>query len=77
MQLLEKNPANRLGARGGIEEVLAHPWLAELDHDKILSKRVAAPVLPQLSDDILDVSQFDSTFTQEAATISVVPVAKM
>lgn len=25
-KLLEKDPANRLGTNGGIEEILAHPW---------------------------------------------------
>lgn len=48
-RLLEKNPANRLGSRGGLEEVLTHPWLAELDHEKIMDKRVEAPVRPELS----------------------------
>ena len=46
LQLLEKNPANRLGSRSGLEEVLAHPWFAELDHEKILDKRVEAPMKP-------------------------------
>lgn len=45
-RLLEKNPANRLGSRGGLEEVLSHPWFAELDHEKILDKRVEAPMKP-------------------------------
>jgi len=36
-RLLEKNPANRLGTKGGIEEVLAHPWFAEEDVEKILA----------------------------------------
>jgi len=46
---LEKQPANRLGTRGGLEEVLAHPWFAELDHEKILDRRIEAPVRPQLT----------------------------
>lgn len=62
-KLLDKNPANRLGTKGGLAEVLAHPWFAELDHEKILAKRVEAPVRPQLSSNVFDVSQFDSTFT--------------
>ena len=77
LQLLEKNPANRLGSRSGLEEVLAHPWFAELDHEKILDKRVEAPMKPQLSADIFDVSNFDQTFTSEDATVSMVPAGKM
>ena len=43
--MLEKNPAIRLGTRGGLEEVLAHPWFAELDHEKMLDKCIEAPVI--------------------------------
>ena len=57
--------------------MLAHPWFAELDHEQILDKRIAAPMTPTLSQNILDVSNFDSTFTQEAAMVSVVPVGKL
>ena len=62
-KLLEKTPANRLGTRGGLEEVLAHPWFAELDHEQILDRRIEAPMRPTLSANVLDVSNFDSTFT--------------
>jgi len=75
--LLEKNPANRLGARGGLEEVLGHPWFAELDHEKILDKRIEAPCRPTLSADVFDVSNFDATFTGEDALVSVVPAGKI
>ena len=57
--------------------MLAHPWFAELDHEKILAKRVEAPTRPQLSNDIFDVSQFDSTFTQEAAEVTMVEASAM
>lgn len=57
--------------------MLAHPWLSELDHEKILDKRIEAPVRPQLSQDIFDVSNFDSTFTNEDALVSVVPSGKL
>jgi len=76
-RLLEKNPANRLGSRGGLEEVLAHPWFAELDHEKIIDRRIEAPVKPTLSADVFDVSNFDSTFTTEDALVSVIPAGKM
>ena len=68
---------NRLGSRGGLEEVLQHPWFAELDHEKILDKRVEAPMKPQLTADIFDVSNFDGTFTSEDAIVSMIPAGKM
>ena len=55
-KLLNKNEADRLGTRGGIEEVLSHPWLDELDADSILEKTIEAPVKPELTADPLDVS---------------------
>jgi serum/glucocorticoid-regulated kinase 2 len=75
--LLEKNPANRLGTKGGIEEVLAHPWFAEEDVEKILAQTQQAPVKPTLSTDIFDVSNFDQTFTGEDALVSVVPAGRI
>ena len=55
-KLLDKNEATRLGTRGGIDEVLAHPWLDAIDADRILEKTIEAPVKPELSADPLDVS---------------------
>ncbi len=75
--MLEKNPANRLGTKGGIEEVLAHPWFAEEDVEKILAQTQQAPVKPTLSTDIFDVSNFDQTFTGEDALVSVVPAGRI
>jgi len=35
---LEKDPANRLGTKAGIEDILAHPWLASMDFQKLVGK---------------------------------------
>jgi len=45
--------------------------MAALDVDKILEKSIEAPVKPNLSDNMLDVSNFDAAFTGEEAIISV------
>ena len=37
-KLLAKDPANRLGSNGGIEEILGHPWFKGLDLDAIFNK---------------------------------------
>jgi hypothetical protein len=57
--------------------VLNHPWLAQLDSEKILEKSIEAPVKPQLTGDVMDVSNFDAAFTTEEATVSVIPANKM
>jgi hypothetical protein len=57
---LEKDPANRLGTREGLDEILKHPWLATLDVDLLVEKKIEPPFKPKLSADLLDVSNFDS-----------------
>jgi len=58
--LIVRRQANRFGclARGDMD-VRDHPWLAPIDADKLLKKRIAAPWVPQLKDK-LDASHFDS-----------------
>jgi serine/threonine protein kinase len=58
-KLLEKDPAGRLGTRGGLDEILQHPFFVNIDFDKLLGKEIEAPFKPKLSDDIMDVSNFD------------------
>lgn len=72
-QLLEKDPANRLGSKNGLEEILAHPWIQSIDLGKLEKKEIEAPFKPTLSKDIMDVSNFDKQFTSEEAIHSVIP----
>ena len=45
--LLQKDPKLRLGAHGDVEEILAHPWLVDIDPAKILKKEIEAPIIPE------------------------------
>ena len=45
-KLLDKSANTRLGTVGGIEAVLAHPWLDEIDAERILEKTIEAPTKP-------------------------------
>jgi len=47
--LLEKDPAKRLGTKNGIREILAHPWLGDIDTEKLLKCKIEAPFKPTLS----------------------------
>merc|ERR1719464_714875 len=76
-KLLDKNAASRLGTRGGMDEVLAHPWLDAIDAERIMEKTIEAPMKPELSKDPLDVSNFDTAFTGEEAIVSVINAGKM
>jgi len=75
--LLEKDPAKRMGTRDGIREILTHPWLSDIDHDKLLKMKIEAPFKPTLSSNALDVTNFDKTFTNEEAVVSVIQPQKM
>ena len=72
-KLLEKDPKDRLGTNGEVEEIIKHPWFAEINFDDLLNKRLEPPFKPELSEDQSDVSQFDDQFTTEEPMNSVIP----
>lgn len=60
--LLNRNPAHRLGARGDAEELMAHPFFADVDWNALSKKMVQPPFKPKLKNP-LDTSNFDPEFT--------------
>jgi serum/glucocorticoid-regulated kinase 2 len=64
-KLLEKDPKNRLGTDGGLEDIISHSWFEGFDFDKLLKRELEAPFIPKLSDDLEDVSNFDDEFTDQ------------
>ena len=42
-RILVKDPTQRLGTHGDIEEILAHPWFNSLNIQKILAKEIEVP----------------------------------
>lgn len=47
-QLLQKNPAKRLGgAKGGIGDVLKHKWLGSVDWKGLHRGTLSAPIVPE------------------------------
>jgi len=55
-KLLMKDPKERLGTNGEVEEIMAHPWFADIDFNALLRKELEPPFIPELSDDLSDVS---------------------
>ena len=45
LKLLAKTPSNRLGAQNGIQELMEHPWLKNINFDDI-EKRIVEPPIP-------------------------------
>ena len=57
-RLLDKNPNTRLGSKGGVAEVKAHPWLKGVQWDQLLLKAITPPFRPRLYK-----SNFDPLYT--------------
>jgi serum/glucocorticoid-regulated kinase 2 len=51
-RLLEKDKTKRLGAIGDIDEIMAHPFFAPLNIEKLLKKELVPPYKPEISDDL-------------------------
>jgi serum/glucocorticoid-regulated kinase 2 len=47
-KLLDKNKKKRLGCNGDVSEILAHPFFADLDLEKLLRKEVEPPYVPKI-----------------------------
>lgn len=46
-RLMKRKPAERLGSKG-VEEVMGHPWLKDIDWPRMLGKKYPSPFLPNL-----------------------------
>jgi serine/threonine protein kinase len=60
-KLLDRDPKTRIGSNGGAEEIRQHPWLADMDWEKLYSKEITPPIDPKANSD-----NFDPVFTQKA-----------
>jgi len=67
--LLTRDPALRLGTKGG-DEVKGHPWFSDLQWDKLIKKEIEPPFKPKVRS-VEDTSQIDPQFTRERAIDSV------
>ena len=69
--LLNRDPSQRLGVNGA-EEIRRHPFFAQhIDFERLLQKKIQPPFKPSVNSPV-DVSNFDTVFTAEEPTDSVV-----
>ena len=59
-RLLDRDPMIRLGSNVGAEEIRQHPWVAEIDWEKIYSRQITPPIDPKVNPD-----NFDPVFTKK------------
>lgn len=72
-KLLVKDQTKRLGCQADSLEVLSHPWFAGLDWSKLLSRKLKAPFVPDVTGDAW-LKNFDETFTKEKVRDTVIKV---
>jgi serum/glucocorticoid-regulated kinase 2 len=69
--LLTRDPSQRLGVNGA-EEIRKHPFFEKhIDFKQLLQKKIQPPFKPSVSSPV-DVSNFDTIFTAEEPTDSLV-----
>ena len=72
-KLLTKDPKERIGTDGGMDEITSHDWFKDIDFDMLLKKEIDSPFKPDLSTEVTDVSNFDDQFTDLDPTNSMMP----
>lgn len=58
-KLLEKDPVKRLGSVNGADEILAHPWLADIDFERLAAKEIQPPLQVDMNNLNLVLSDID------------------
>ena len=67
--LLNRNPKHRLGANRDAQELIEHPFFADVDWKALAQKNLVPPFKPKLSS-VGDTSNFDPEFTNALNTSS-------
>lgn len=70
--MLNKDRKQRLGQNKDVDEILTHPWFADINISDLLEKKIAAPFVPEISSK-RDLQNFDPEVTAEELTESVLP----
>jgi serine/threonine protein kinase len=73
--LLSKNPAQRLGNKNDVHEVLAHPWFADINIEDIESEKIEPPLKPDVKSGQVDFKYFN--LKQQTVADSFMPPEKI
>ena len=61
-RLLVKDRKQRLGQKGGVDDVLGHPFFKDMDFDAILKKKIKPDFIPEI--DQTGLNNFDEEITR-------------
>jgi hypothetical protein len=70
--MLNKDRKERLGQTNDVDEILTHPWFAEINIQDLLEKKISAPFVPEVKGK-RDLQNFDPGVTAEELTESIMP----
>ena len=61
-KMLDKDRTKRLGNKNDLDDILGHPWFADLDIKKLLEKKIEPPYVPKVTSPT-DIKNFDASVT--------------
>lgn len=70
--MLEKDRRKRLGQQNDVADIINHPWFADLDIKSLMAKKLEAPFIPAVANN-LDLNNFDKEVTGQTLAESIVP----
>lgn len=70
--MLIKDRSDRLGQQNDVDDILKHPWFADLDMELLLAKKEPSPYVPKI-EGIRDLQNFDPEVTNESLKESMLP----
>jgi serum/glucocorticoid-regulated kinase 2 len=73
---LVKDKTKRLGYDKDGEDVLSHPFFADIDIEKLCNKEIEAPFKPDVSSDHLDVKFFNAKNDAKDLAETFIPEVK-
>lgn len=72
--MLEKDRKVRLGQKNDLDDILGHPWFADLDIKQLLEKKIKPPYIPTVQSETE--LKKDSEQVKTNVTESIVPQEK-
>ena len=74
---MNKDKTKRLGYEGDGSDILAHPFFADLDFDRLLLKEMEAPFKPEVATDHIDIKFFNAKNDAKDLAETYIPEAKI